>query len=210
MSLIRPMAVAVALSAALLGVSGRVAGSDDAPAARSSASSLPAPVPVSTPSEVAPVLARFGLQGMDAPAIINHLDALAGDDRPADLKASVRPGELVLTSAGKEVALAIPADRFYLSLAPYLDHTHECFYHSLTTCTGELGGKRVSVRITDSTHGTVLVDETRTSYANGFVGYWLPRDIKGTVRVTYGDHTGEVAFATDAEAATCLTTLHLT
>lgn len=80
-------------------------------------------------------------------------------------------------------------------MAPYVDQTHECFNHSLTTCKGELASKAMQVRIVDE-HGKVLVDETRTTFENGFVGFWLPRDIKGTLRVTYGARVGEVDIVT--------------
>ena len=41
----------------------------------------------------------------------------------------------------------------------------------------------------------MLVDEARTTFENGFVGFWLPRDIAGTLRVTYDGKVGEAAFA---------------
>jgi hypothetical protein len=195
-----PLVAAAAAAAALL--SGCATASDTPTAARSSGAS--------SPSAAAPLLARYGLQDMDAAAIVDHLDRLGLKQRPSDLKASVRPTELQLTWGKEEYAQPLPSDRFYLSVAPYLDKTHECFYHSLTTCKGELGGKSVRVRVTDSTDGSVLVDEERTTYADGFVGFWLPRDIHGTVEVTYAGHRGRVAFATDDAAPTCLTTLRLT
>jgi hypothetical protein len=162
------------------------------------------------PSAAAPLLARYGLQDMDAATIVDHLDRLGLQQRPSDLKASVRPTELQLTWGTKEYDLPLPSDRFYLSVAPYLDQTHECFFHSLTTCKGELGGKQVRVRVTDDADGSVLVDEEQTTYANGFVGFWLPRDIRGTVEITYAGHRGQASFGTDDDAPTCLTTLHLT
>ena len=94
-------------------------------------------------------------------------------------------------------------------MAPYVDQTHECFHHSPTTCAGELSSREVQVRIVDETNDKVLVEETRTTFENGFTGFWLPRDIEGTLRVTYDGRTGETDFATDKEAPTCLTTLQL-
>lgn len=157
----------------------------------------------------APLLADYGLDGMDTVEIVDHLDRMAGADRPADLMASVRPDVLALSSGRDQVSLAMPEDRFYLSVAPYVDQTHECSYHSLTTCTGELSSTDVRVRIVDETNDRVLVDETRTTFDNGFTGFWLPRDIVGTLRVTAAGRTGQVRFATDEDAPTCLTTLQL-
>lgn len=195
-----PLVAAAAAAAVLL--SGCTTTADAPTAVRSSDGG--------SPSAATPLLARYGLQGLDAPAIVDHLDRLALDQRPADLKASVRPSELQLTWGKEEYSLPLPTDRFYLSVAPYVDSTHECFYHSLTTCRGELGGRVVHVRVTDSADGSVLLDEERTTYPDGFVGFWLPRDIRGTVEVTYAGREGRVSFATDAKAATCLTTLRLT
>jgi hypothetical protein len=149
------------------------------------------------------------MEGLDVVDVIDRLDRLAGEDRPSDLMASVRPGELQLSAGDDTAALAIPADRFYLSVAPYVDHTHECFYHSLTTCQGELIGKDVEVKVVDATTGEVLVDETRTTFANGFVGFWLHRDITGTIEVGYDGLTARAEMSTEPDAPTCLTTLHL-
>ena len=70
------------------------------------------------------LLATYDLAGMDAPAIIDHLDRLPVDERPADLMASVRPDALLLGAGEEELALEIPDDRFYVSVAPYADGTH--------------------------------------------------------------------------------------
>lgn len=154
------------------------------------------------------LLAEHGLAGMDTVEVVDHLDRLGGDERPDDLMASVRPDEVVVASAEQETSLPVPEDQFYLSVAPFVDQTHECFYHSLTTCQGELTGEEVDVEVVDA-EGNVLVDEARTTFDNGFVGLWLPRDIEGTLRITHDGRTGEIDFATDAEAPTCLTTLQL-
>jgi len=153
-------------------------------------------------------LADHDLADMEGIEIIDHLDRLAMDQRPTDLMASVRPDQLVLADADEEVALDLPEGSFYLSIAPYVEQTHECFYHSLTTCRGELAGQEVDVRILDDT-GDVLVEERVTTYDNGFVGFWLPDDVEGTVEITYGGLTGRVPFSATEEGATCLTTLQL-
>ncbi|MPV36316.1 hypothetical protein GB881_04500 [Georgenia subflava] len=153
-------------------------------------------------------LAAHGLDGLPATELIGELDQLAVEDRPRDLMASVRVDELVLATEDEEVALDLPEDSFYVSIAPFMNQTHECFYHSLTTCTGELGAEDVQVTIVDDA-GEVLVDEQTTTYDNGFVGYWLPRDIGGTITVTHDGHTGEMAFSTQEDSPTCVTTLQL-
>lgn len=193
------------LAVALTGCASQTDGPDAA--ARGSGASEPAPA--SVPAAAEALLAEYGLDGMDAVEIIDHLDRLGSAERPEDMMASVRPGELVVAAGREEFSLDIPGDRFYVSVAPYVDQTHDCFHHSLTTCTGELSSTEVRVQIVDETNDDVLIDETRTTFENGFTGFWLPRNIEGTLRVTYDGKTGEVDFATDGEAPTCLTTLQL-
>lgn len=154
------------------------------------------------------LLAEHSLAGKDAVQIIDELDRLDLEERPTDLMASVQVDELVLSDTEDEVALELPEDRFYVSVAPYVTQTHECFYHSLTTCTGELGGEDVRVTVTDDT-GKALYDEQTTTFDNGFVGIWLPRDVSGTIEVEYDGKRGEVDFGTGEEDPTCVTTLQL-
>ncbi|RPF28911.1 CueP family metal-binding protein [Georgenia muralis] len=160
-------------------------------------------------ADVEALLAEHDLADLDAAAIVDELDRVALTERSTELMASVRVDQLVLTDADQEVAVDLPDDRFYLSVAPYVDQTHECFYHSLTTCKGELGGEEVQVSIVDDATGDVLVDETVTTFDNGFTGFWLPRDIEATLTVSYDGKTAETAIGTGAEDPTCLTTVQL-
>jgi hypothetical protein len=165
------------------------------------------------PSAVAAdtILAPYDLAGQDGRAVVDQLDRLPTAQRPGDLRASVRPGRLLLSDAGTgaQAELALPADLFYLSIAPYVDSTHECYFHSLTTCRGELGGQPLTVRITDRATGAVLVDETVTAFDNGFAGFWLPAGIEATLRVTHAAGTAEQEIRTGPEDPTCVTTLRL-
>ncbi len=165
------------------------------------------PTTASTAAQ-ADFLAAHDLEGMDGQQIIDLLDRMPVADRPTDLMASVRADQLVLTDGDQEVAVPLGEDGFYLSVAPYVDKTHECYYHSLTTCRGELANEDISVRIVDET-GEVLVDEQVTTFDNGFVGFWLPREVEGTLEVNYDGRTGQSHFSTSEEGATCLTTRRL-
>ncbi|MFT9774408.1 CueP family metal-binding protein [Brevibacterium casei] len=169
------------------------------------ADSEPSP---STDSQ-AEFLNTYDLDDMDAVEIIDHLDRLETAERPADLIASVYPDELVLTDNRQEVVLDLPQNLSYLSIAPYVEQTHDCFYHSLTTCQGELSNAAVDVEITDSTTGDVVVDEQATTFDNGFVGFWVPSDIDGTIEISYDGRTGTSDFTTTDEGASCITDLQL-
>ena len=154
------------------------------------------------------ILAEFDLEGLDGPEIIDKLDHMPKEERNSDLHASVRPNELILATEQGQASLPLPEDKFYLSIAPYLSRTHDCFNHSLTTCTGELSQEDIHVTITDD-EGNELVNEDTTTFDNGFIGYWLPADKKGTITIEQDGKTGEVPLDTSDEGGTCVTTLQM-
>lgn len=162
-------------------------------------------------SASAGLLADQGLEGLDATQVIERLDTMTLAERPSDLIASVQPDAVVVTDdQGREARLPMPEDQVYVSVAPYVDQTHECHFHSLTTCLGELGDESVDVTLTTA-DGEVLVDETRRTYDNGFVGLWVPRDLDATLTITHDGRTGTAPITTrDADDPTCVTTLQLT
>lgn len=154
-----------------------------------------------------PFLEQFGLDTSDPRAIVTSLDQ-TNDDRDSGVMGSVRYDSIVFSTPDGETILPIE-DEFYLALAPYVDQTHECYYHNLATCQGELVGEDIDVTITTD-DGEVLVDETATTYDNGFVGFWLPRDITGTIEVTHDGRSVTAPIATGPDDPTCVTTLQLT
>ncbi len=148
---------------------------------------------------------------LEAVDLIDRLEAMPLDERPQDVLASVRQDEVVVSSpdGGQEISVPIEQDH-YLSIAPYVDQTHDCYFHSLTTCTGEMGGEELSVRIVDDRTGEVYVEETGRANDNGFVGFWLPRDVSATVTVTAAGRSAEASIVTGADDLTCLTSMQLT
>ena len=156
------------------------------------------------------LLAEHDLSGLSAREVITRLDAMPVADRPADLLASVRPYAVELSDdAGATVALPLPDDQFYVSIAPYADRTHDCFFHSLTTCLGEMANEDVRVEVTDRATGAVLVDETRRVADNGFFGLWLPRAVDATITIEQGGRSVTSALSTHDDDPTCVTTLQL-
>lgn len=171
--------------------------------------SAPSAEAPSAPAGDASLLSEFELDGLDAKQIIDRLDALPVAERPASLFASIRAESLVVTDgAAREVSLPMPADEFYVSIAPYATQTHDCYYHSLTTCLGELQDAELQVTITDA-DGTVLADGAYRTFSNGFIGFWLPRNIDATITIEHDGHTVTAPLSTSAEDPTCVTTLQL-
>ncbi|CAM3023271.1 CueP family metal-binding protein [Prescottella defluvii] len=164
------------------------------------------------PSATAPadLLAEHGLDGLDAREVVTRLDAMPVADRPADLIASVKPRTVELSdSSGATTSLALPDDQFYVSIAPYVDRTHECYFHSLTTCLGEMPNEDVQVEVVDRATGAVLVDEALRVNDNGFFGLWLPRAVDATVTVESGGRSTTSEISTHDDDPTCVTTLQL-
>ncbi len=204
-----PRVLLVATFAALtaFSLSACAPGGDAGNASTGSASPSATSAPVAEAAET--FLERHDLAGMDATAVIDTLEALPVAERPAGLMASVRPDELVLMDADKnQTSLPMPDDKFYVSVAPYAAQTHDCFFHSLTTCMGELSNEPLEVTVVGDDGAEILSGSFATN-DNGFVGLWLPRDISGTITIVAGERTVTAPIATGADDPTCVTTLQL-
>ncbi|MFW7413445.1 CueP family metal-binding protein [Demequina sp. SO4-18] len=206
----RTVATIAATAAISLGVAACSTTPEEAPAPQVEASAATSPASTADAAADA-MLAPEGLDGVDARTVVDTLDATALSDRPDTFVASVRPDELLLTdAAGTEASLPMPDDAFYVSFAPFIDTTHDCYFHSLTTCVGEMQGEQIQVSITDTATGDVIVDEEMTTFANGFVGVWLPRDIDAEVTIEQDGLSATTTVSTsDVEDATCITTMQL-
>jgi hypothetical protein len=156
------------------------------------------------------LLAQFDVA---APAtvedLIEQLESQPVAERPDGLLASVQVDALELSSDETTVTLPLEEGQFHLSVAPYLLETHECFYHSLTTCAGELAEEEMHVTITDDATNEVLVDRDVTTFENGYFDVWLPSDRDITLSIDDGEHVAEVLLGTRADDPTCVTTIQL-
>jgi hypothetical protein len=122
---------------------------------------------------------------------------------------SVYDDELLVFIDDEKIFIDMPKDEFYISVAPYIDITHECTFHSATGCRGELKSESFFVEFID-TDGNVILSENKTSMSNGFIDLWLPRNIEGTLTITQGDLTTSKVIKTVAGEPTCETTMQLT
>lgn len=171
----------------------------------------PAPAADDDPAAAAQeLLAAHDLAGLDIATVIERLDAMPVAERPTDLLASVRPDALVLRDeSGREGRLPMPDDAVYISIAPFRAQTHDCHFHSLTTCVGELSDADLRIVLT-AADGSVLLDETRRTHDNGFIGVWVPRGIEATLTVESAGLTGSVPLSTtSSDDRTCITDLQL-
>lgn len=197
------MCVAIATTAVVIGCS-----ADTAPTATETAAVASVTSQARAGTTTADFLASYHLSGKSPEQVVEALDQDPAP-RPRPLRGSVRSGSVILDDGGRQLTLPLRNDRFYLAIAPYERRTHDCFHHNLGTCQGELPAATVHVKIVDDA-GRPLVDRAVNTYANGFVGFWLPTGITGTVTVTRNGKAGQVPFATSESSPTCLTTLRLT
>ncbi len=151
-------------------------------------------------------LEKYGMKGLSVEEIVYSLDSTKSD--PGGLGASITSEHLVLFDNSEEIKLALPEDKFYLSFAPYINQTHPCATHSLSSCQGELVNQTVNVIITDG-KGNEIVNSEMTTMENGFVGVWLPRNMNASIEVLYNGLSAQTSISTFSGSNTCLTTLQL-
>ena len=103
----------------------------------------------------------------------------------------------------------MPTGEMMVSVAPYVNRTHPCATHYMSGCQDEMVGVPVNIVVTTSA-GDVLIEETMTTPANGFLDLWLPRDETVSVRMSVGAYSTTGAITTFDDSRTCITTLRLT
>lgn len=131
-------------------------------------------------------------------------------NKTKDETASITAKQLIVTDKDeKESTYALPKEEFFVSIAPYVNQTHPCTNHSLTGCQGEMVEKEIDIYIEDA-KGNVIMDETMTTPANGFIDLWLPRDQTYNIKMEHEGKMVESTFSTSENDGTCITTMQLT
>ncbi|MCF7927227.1 MAG: CueP family metal-binding protein [Candidatus Izimaplasma sp.] len=161
---------------------------------------------VLTACQPASDLESLGLANLTAKEILTQVE---NDTLDVDgFALSVYDDELLVITEDDRLSIPLPEDEFYLSVAPFINTTHECFYHSATGCRGELKNASFDVKYVAS-DGEVLYEATHNSQSNGFIDMWLPRNQEGTLTINYNDQTASKTITTYAEDPTCETTMQL-
>ncbi|MFC4024698.1 CueP family metal-binding protein [Oceanobacillus longus] len=109
---------------------------------------------------------------------------------------------------GKNLVYDLPKNDFFVSIAPYVNETHPCTNHSLTSCQGEMIEEEFDVYIEDM-EGNVIIDETLKSQSNGFIDLWLPRDKTYRAKIKHEGKMSELELSTFEGDNTCITTMQL-
>ncbi|MCF3942290.1 CueP family metal-binding protein [Oceanobacillus sp. APA_J-5(13-2)] len=117
--------------------------------------------------------------------------------------------ELIVTdSEENKLTYELPEDEFFVSIAPFINQTHSCDIHSLTGCQGEMVNEEFDVYIEDS-KGNVIIDQTMSTYGNGFIDLWVPREETYQVTISQDGKIAESEFSTFKKDKTCITTMQL-
>lgn len=151
-------------------------------------------------------LTELGLNDMSAKEILTKVGN--GEIEVEGFALSVYDHELVVITEDDKIALTMPKDEFYLSVAPYENNTHTCTFHSATGCRGEMKSEEFLVEFVDDS-GEVILSETMNSLSNGFIDLWLPRNVNGTLTITHGALSASKDISTLSGQPTCETTMQL-
>lgn len=123
--------------------------------------------------------------------------------------ASITSSELIVTDENEEeTTYDLPEDEFFVSIAPFVNETHECTIHSLTGCQGEMVNEDFDIHIENSS-GDVILDETKQTEANGFVDIWLPKEDTYDVTIIQDGKETTSEISTFDGDKTCITDMQL-
>ena len=152
-------------------------------------------------------LKTLGLEDLTSKEILTQL--ADGSIEPEEYAISVYDHKMIIFTQNNQFELPMPENYFYLSVAPYINETHPCTIHNATGCRGEMIDEEIYIEFVD-TDGNVILSETVSTQANGFIDLWLPRDKEGTLIIEYGDLSSSKYIETYPEEPTCETTMRLT
>src|SRR5699024_7427672 len=112
--------------------------------------------------------------------------------------ASITSSELIVTDENEEeTSYDLPEDELFVSIAPFVNETHECTIHSLTGCKGEMVDEDSDIHI-ENLLGEVILDEKKQTEANGFVDSWSTREDRYDVTIIqYGKETSSDIYTFD-------------
>lgn len=149
------------------------------------------------------LLKEYNLDGLSIEELVVHLDK--NGNKYNDIKASINGEHLIIIKNDKSYEFALPKNKFYVSIAPYINETHPCKYHNFITCRSELKNEDFYVKVIDKNNNTIF-ESNVNSYYNGFSGLWLPRNMEGFIEIRYFDKSVITQISTYKDSNTCLTT----
>ncbi len=145
-----------------------------------------------------------GIDGKTAMAIANkwRMDKI-------DVVTFVTPDNVNFKFQDEQIiSIPLPDDEMIVSIAPYINKTHTCATHYMSSCDAELKSTKIKVKAV-AAGGQILINKTMKTAPTGFLDLWLPRnqDIDLTLSAKGKSAAGKLF--TYRNSKTCDTTLKL-
>lgn len=144
------------------------------------------------------------INGLSTREVVEKME----NDLDEDISGAVWQDRIELEYKNESVELVDSDDLFYVSIAPYVNSTHEWAIHSLAGCRGEFGNRNFEIKLQDN-EGNIVYEGNKESYSNGFIGFWLDRDKVYTIDIYINDKSGTFEFETFSDSYTCITSFQL-
>ena len=109
---------------------------------------------------------------------------------------------------GNVKEIALPKNKMMVAIAPFINHTHKCGVHYMSSCLGELTQTKFKVEAVDQS-GTIIMNKPVTTLKNGFMELWLPRDRTIKLTISGLNRSATDVITTTDGSATCITTMQL-
>lgn len=150
------------------------------------------------------VFQKFNLDPSNVSALIEQLE---NESFPNSLSASITDQQVLIYYQNETYEIDIHDSLLYVSFAPYLTYTHDCFRHSLTGCQGEMVNQNMVVKIYDDSL-QLLDTKTVNTGKDGFIGLFLERNRTYKIVVEYENMQTEF-FVMSGTTQTCYSELKL-
>jgi len=104
--------------------------------------------------------------------------------------------------------IPIPENQMYVVIAPYIETTHACETHYISSCQGELKETEFDLIIKEK-DGAIFFDGSMTSLKNGFIELWLPKNNEFDLSIFLNSQKVQLNINTFETGITCITTAKL-
>jgi len=145
-----------------------------------------------------------GIDGIKAVTIANkwHSDKI-------DVVTFVTPEKVNFKfKDGQIISIPLPDDVMMVSIAPYIDKTHTCATHYISSCDAELKSTNIKI-LAVTAGGKTLINKTMKTAPTGFLDLWLPRNQTIDIKVSAKGKSATGKIFTNKDSKTCETTLKL-
>lgn len=109
---------------------------------------------------------------------------------------------------GETISIPVPNDMMIVSIAPYINKTHECATHYMSSCDAELKNEDMKITAANA-GGKIFINKIMKTGPTGFLDLWLPRNQEITIVVSAKGKKATGKIYTYRNSKTCETTLKL-